>query len=227
MHVSQIISPNGGPGQYAIGICNGLAKLGVDSQTLILADRPDESFTKLLPSSVAVRVLSQRQPPTSRLESMLRLLSDVEADIFHVHYPSLTLPLWLRGQGPKLVCTLHGHPQPALEPKAWMKIGYLGELISLKLIAQNVPLVAVSKFTSREVFKIVRRPSHVVYAGIDTSLFTPSANRVSAKRDAGFDDEFTILYVGRVHPYKDPMTLVRALAILPSDSVRLIIVGDG
>ena len=227
MHVIQVISPQGGPGRHALEICSGLAKLGIDQQTLILADQPDQAFLGSLPSSVNVRVLSKRQPPVSRLESIFRLFTDASADVLHVHYPSMALPLWLRGLGPKLVCTLHGHPQVMAEPRLWMKIGYLGELLSLKLIAKNIPLVTVSEFTSRNVRRIVGKPSRVVYPGIDTSVFTPPSNKILAKQKLGFEHQFTVLYVGRLHPYKDPMTLVRAMAILPREIFRLIIVGDG
>ncbi len=227
MHVIQVISPQGGPGRHALEICGGLAKLGVDRQTLILSDRPYRSFLDSLPSSVSVRVLSQGNPPISRMESMFRLLGDANADVVHVHYPSMALPLWLRGLTSKLVCTLHGHPQVMIEPKLWMKIGYLGELLSLKLIAQNVPLVSVSEFTSRNVRKIAGKPSRVVYPGIDVSVFTPPPNKTSAKQKLGFDRQFIVLYVGRIHPYKDPMTLVRAMAALPRDLSKLIIVGEG
>jgi len=227
MHVIQVISPQGGPGRHALEICGGLAKLGVGEQTLILADRPKESFLDSLPSSVDLRVLSQRQPPISRLESIFRLLQDVDADVVHVHYPSMVLPLWLRGLGPKLVCTLHGHPQVMIEPKLWLKIGYLGELLSLKLIARNVPLVSVSEYTSRNVRRIAGKRSRVIYPGIDTSIFRPPSDKTLAKRKLGLEHQFIVLYVGRIHPYKDPMTLVRAMNILPRDLVRLIIVGDG
>ena len=227
MHVIQVISPQGGPGRHALEICNGLAKLGVGQQTLILAEHPYRSFLDSLPMSVNVRVLSQREPPISRLESMFRLLRDADAGVVHVHYPSMALPLWLRGLGPKLVCTLHGHPQVMIEPKLWMKMGYLGELLSLKLIAQGVPLVSVSEFTSRNVRKIAGKGSRVVYPGVDTSTFKPPSDKTLAKQKLGLEHQFIVLYVGRVHPYKDPMTLVRAMNMLPRDLFRLIIVGEG
>ena len=82
MHIIQVISPQGGPGRHALEICNGLAKLGVGQQTLILAEHPYRSFLDSLPMSVNVRLLSQREPPISRLESMFRLLRDADADNF-------------------------------------------------------------------------------------------------------------------------------------------------
>jgi len=227
MHVIQVTSSNGGPGRTALGICCGLSELGVEQQTLILADHPYGSFLDSLPSSVNVKVLSQGIPPISRIESIFRLLGDANADVVHVHYPSMVLPLWLRGLGPKLVCTLHGHPQVMIEPKLWMKIGYLGELLSLKLIAQSVPLFSVSEFTSLHVRKIAGKPSRVVYPGIDTSAFTVPSSKTSAKQKLGFEHQFIVLYVGRVHPCKDPMTLVRAMTLLPRERYKLIIVGDG
>jgi len=139
----------------------------------------------------------------------------------------MALPLWLRGLGPKLLCTLHGHPQIKVEPELWMKIGYLGERLSLRLIAQDVRLVSVSNFTSQSARKIAGKLSQVVYPGIDLSVFTPPSNKTSAKQKLGFEHQFIVLYVGRVHPYKDPMTLVRAMALLPRDLFRLIIVGQG
>ena len=114
-----------------------------------------------------------------------------------------------------------------IEPKLWMKMGYLGELLSLKLIAQGVPLVSVSEFTSRNVRKIAGKGSRVVYPGVDISTFKPPSDKTLAKQKLGLEHQFIVLYVGRVHPYKDPMTLVRAMNMLPRDLFRLIIVGEG
>jgi len=179
-------------------------------------------------SSVKMRVLSEHQPPISRLESIARIAASLDGDIIHVHYPSLTLPARLLcSSSTNIFCTLHGHPQPALEPSASMKLAYSMELLCLRMVGSRVKLIAVSAFTSRKVASIVKRPVSVVYPSIDTSFFMPSDDKSRAKKEIGLEDKIIILFVGRLHPVKDPLTLVRAVASLSKRNVCLVIVGEG
>ena len=228
MKIVHITSPHGGPGRQATGLCNGLAKLGTHTQELVLVDKPGPHELDYVDSSVKVRVLSEHQPPISRVESMARIASFLSGDIIHVHFPSLTLPARiLSSSSANIFCTLHGHPQPNFEPSPSMKLAYSMELLCLRLVGSGVKLITVSAFTSSKVSSIVKRPVSVIYPGIDNSFFIPSNDQSRAKKEVGLEGKIVLLFVGRLHPVKDPFTLVRAVASLSRPNVCLVIVGEG
>jgi glycosyltransferase involved in cell wall biosynthesis len=76
----------------------------------------------------------------------------------------------------------------------------------------------------------IHSPKEVIHLGVDTSKFTPAANKDDAKKKVMLDTGvFVIGYHGRIAREKDLMTLLRAFIIVKKQNpkVVLLIVGDG
>lgn len=110
---------------------------------------------------------------------------------------------------------------------------YMAE-VERRVFGLSARVVAVSEFSARQIRE--RAPSAeekvvVIPTGVDTSYFVPPSSPEEAKRAAGCQPGDTlVLGVGRLVGVKQFDRLVRALALLPrdgSDSVRLVIAGDG
>src|SRR5690348_15680976 len=72
---------------------------------------------------------------------------DWKADLVHVSYAFVSLPLLHLKRSSRLVYTIHGTPQPELESEPLFKIGYLFEQASLKHVARRATrVVAISNF---------------------------------------------------------------------------------
>src|SRR5690606_16259410 len=71
--------------------------------------------------------------------------------------------------------------------------------------------------------------STVVKYGIDLHKFNPDRRYTDIRRDFGIDEQTVIVgYIVRMTIQKDPLTLVRAIALLPDDyDVKFLFVGDG
>ena len=67
--------------------------------------------------------------------------------------------------------------------------------------------------------------------GVDARLFHPDRRRPEIRNQLGLGERFTFLYVGRLAPEKRPEQIVAAFrlasALLPPETIRLIIAGTG
>jgi glycosyltransferase involved in cell wall biosynthesis len=128
------------------------------------------------------------------------------------------------------IYTLHGLPQPWLEPSMKYKIAYTIQHILLPLVARESSTnVAVSKYVRNMVEKKYGANCEVIYHGIDSNAFKPE-NKTLSKRKLGYEEmDFLILYVGKLHPYKDPLTLIKAisLTIEKNANLHLLMIGGG
>ncbi len=87
---------------------------------------------------------------------------------------------------------------------------------------------AVITLTARTAALLVKDglPVHrvwVIPSGYEPTLFEDAAPDAEVAASAGR----RVLYVGRLHPQKDVLTLVRAAALLRTPHARVVIVGDG
>jgi glycosyltransferase involved in cell wall biosynthesis len=110
------------------------------------------------------------------------------------------------------------------------KIAYTIEYYLLPLVtSQSSTVVAVSKYVKDMLKKRYNVDSEVIYHGIDANIFKPK-NKAQSKRKLGYKEkDFVILSIGKLHPSKDPLTLIKAIskAVEKNASLRLIMIGDG
>jgi glycosyltransferase involved in cell wall biosynthesis len=128
------------------------------------------------------------------------------------------------------ILTLHGFPQPWLEPSFGSKIKYILESMSIPFAARHASaIVTVSNFVKKMLRINYGLNSEVIYNGIEINTFIPTEKEL-AKKQMGYEKkQCVILFVGNLHPYKDPLTLIKAFneAIKTNNNLRLIIVGAG
>lgn len=158
-----------------------------------------------------------------RLRSLLRL---EHVDLIHSHLvgASVYASLAALGTPVPVVGTIHGHADlPVFDRLARLRYGVL------RLGASHV--VAVSEalrrtFVARSHFPGVR--TSVIYNGIDLDSFTPGRDQ-SFRRELGIGaDEFVFGALGNVRAPKAYDVLLRAAALLATETVssRVVIVGD-
>jgi glycosyltransferase involved in cell wall biosynthesis len=158
-----------------------------------------------------------------------------ESNIVHLNYALISLPLLLRTPStlPPIVYTVHGLPQPELESQPMYKIGYIFEKASLRHIADRATkVVAISNYLRDLLKKIYGIDALVIRNGVDTGIFYPLTQSERRKIRSHLQiplDKRIILFVGRLHPYKDPMTLVRCMptVVRKNPDAYFVMVGDG
>ena len=155
-------------------------------------------------------------------------------DLVHINYASYGLSALISKQlaGLPFVETFHGIPQPELE-NGYDKLGYIAEHWALRLTSQSASsVVSDSDYIRRELRKRYSIRSTTVYLGVDIARFLPPSVReaTEARRRLGIrEKDQVVLYAGRLTPWKDPLTLVRAasLVIRERKDVAFHLVGIG
>lgn len=152
-----------------------------------------------------------------------------DVDVLHCNYISNTAFL-LRYDG-NLVLTSHGPPRLKIETALSDKVAYMFERFCANGIPQRTRIVSISDYCRKEIKEQLGLDSRVIYNGIDCNFFKPieSEEKQTLKNALGFGNSRIILFVGRLHPIKDPLTLLKAFKrvnqVLPN--AILIFVGSG
>ncbi len=157
--------------------------------------------------------------------ALRRLLRQERYDVLHAH--------WIMPQGPigvlakkiysiPLITTAHGADAFALQ-------GWLSRLIKRMVVAQSDAWTANTPATSRAIDSdTAPRPVRVIPMGVDSARFA-NGDR-AALRTLVAEDNFLLLFVGRLVEKKGADDLLRALALMPAALKRRIvlwIVGEG
>lgn len=71
--------------------------------------------------------------------------------------------------------------------------------------------------------------STVIYHGVDFRVFSPKISKKKCQKGCNSGDKKIVLSVTRMHPYKDPFTLIKAIpeVIKYSPNVKFIVIGSG
>jgi alpha-maltose-1-phosphate synthase len=144
--------------------------------------------------------------------------TDVDTDVVHCHtwYAHLGGMLVSQGYGVPLAITVH-----SLEPlRPWkreqLRGGYdLSCWVEQTALAMADAVIAVSKGTRDDILRVTSaRPErvHVIYNGIDTSIYRPVAETDVLERYGIDPDRPIVLFVGRVTRQKGIIHLVRAIS---------------
>jgi len=146
--------------------------------------------------------------------------TDVDADVVHCHtwYTHLGGILIRQGYGIPLAITVH-----SLEPlRPWkreqLRGGYdLSVWIEQTALAMADGVIAVSKGTRDDILRVTEvRPErvHVIYNGIDTTLYKPVAATDALERYGVDPAKPYVLFVGRITRQKGIVHLVRAISMI-------------
>ncbi len=155
-------------------------------------------------------------------------------DVAHINYGLFGVSALMskRVSSTPYVETVHGIPQPELE-KGYDRLGYLAESWALPITSGSASLVVCPSEYIRNGLKLrFGIESSVIPWGVDVNRFHPPTreerrqirNKLQLK-----DEDFAVLFAGRLHPWKDPLTLVRATRLLVENyrTVRTFFVGNG
>jgi len=166
------------------------------------------------------------------LRALITFLTHDNPDVIHINFAWFA-PLAIFKKcmfKTPFVYTLHGLPQPWLEPSLLYKILYSAEECLLPFCAsQASAVVAVSNYVKEVLKERHGIDSEVIYHGIEADRFKPK-NKTRSKRELGYKEtDFIVLFVGKMHPYKDPLTLIKAIsvAVKKNANLHLVMIGDG
>jgi glycosyltransferase involved in cell wall biosynthesis len=166
------------------------------------------------------------------LRAIVKFLIYDHPDIIHTNFASFGLLAIFKKYVFKIpfIFTSHGIPESWLQLSLIDKIVYTIEYYLLPFVAsQSSAVVAVSTYVKDMLKRRYNIDSEVVYHGIDVDKFERE-NKTRNKSKLGYKEtDFITFFVGKLHPCKDPLTLIRSIskAVEKNPNLFLIIVGDG
>jgi len=166
------------------------------------------------------------------LRAFVTFFAHDHPDVIHINFAWFgTLAIFKKWVSKTpFIYTSHGLPQPWLELSLLYKIAYTVEHNLLRFVAsQSSIVVAVSNYVKEMLKKRYGIDSEVIYHGIDADRFEPE-NKAESKRRLGYKEtDFIVLFVGKLHPVKDPLTLVRSIyrVVKTNPNVHLVMIGAG
>lgn len=244
VHTSPLELPGsgdaGGMNVYIREVAEEMARRGVRSDIFTRRTAPDEPG--VVEMSEGVRVFSVRAGPErpvhkDRLPRLVRRFAESIADVgpydvIHAHY-------WLSGvagsylkqawDAPlvvsfhtlarvKDVASMGEAPEPIFRKR--------GEDRVIRAADRIVAPTEIERAQLLELYTADPAGIYVVPPGVDLERFSPG-DRATARRRFGFDDDPTVVFVGRLQPFKGIDVAVQALARLQRmvPDARLVIVG--
>lgn len=96
------------------------------------------------------------------------------------------------------------------------------------LVKANDGFICVSKYIKSRIISVgLPTKASVVYNGLDENCFKPHASTTINRSSVGFNDnDFIVIYTGRIVPQKGVKELVQAIQLLQDEpNVKLLVVG--
>jgi glycosyltransferase involved in cell wall biosynthesis len=221
LRIGLVTNFRGGLKQFATSLSNGLQSRGFEVDILCPA-QSTTPFTQTAGKDISIHF---------GFSALARIFGG-SYDLIHCNIASLSLAPILRKRltNTPVVETFHGFPQWWLEPKIVDKASYVTEFGAIQALARRVnSRTSVSNFVRQALLEALGIDSSVIHNGIGHCLASVSTREQSRKELGIKDGSIAILFVGRLHPAKDPITLLRALQILieQGKKVKLLVVGSG
>ncbi len=227
LHIVHVLSSYGVGGQERVALDLAIGQLarGHRVSVLSLAPAPDGPLAaEFAAAGVGVHRVPKRGGLDPTLVPRLALrLRELRASVVHTHNP---LPLIYGAPAARLVGARAIHTKHGINP------GSRSHLLLRRAAAQLThAFVAVSETTCEQARAQHDAPLDrlsTIPNGIRLDRYAPdAAARADVRAELGLGDAFVIGTVGRIDANKNQALLVRAMAPLLSDKVRLVIVGDG
>lgn len=216
----------GGQERVALDLAIGQKARGHKVSVISLAPPPDGALAEEFRShGIEVDRVVKRPggiDPTL-VPRLARVLRAHDADVVHTHNPQ---PLIYGAPAARLTGAAAIHTKHGINP------GSRGHLLLRRAVAQLThAFVAVSDTTEQQARAQKDAPErrlHMIANGIRLDRYHPDADaRTSIRAELGLGNAWVVGTVGRVDDNKNQRLLIRAIAPLLSDDVRLVIVGDG
>jgi glycosyltransferase involved in cell wall biosynthesis len=230
MKVTMLSNSKGGVFTATMQWAKGLVRRGCDVNIFFLTQ--SEEAKGLLPSEHIHFHYFTTSNFLPNLSALVTFLIYDHPDVIHINFAWFG-PLAIfkkRMFKTPFIYTLHGLPQPWLEPSLLYKIAYTVEHGLLRFVAsQSSVVVVVSNYVKEMLKKRYGVDSEVIYHGIDADKFKPR-NKTESKRRLGYKKtDFIILFVGKLHPCKDPLILIRSIyeMVNLNPNMRLVMAGAG
>ncbi|MEO8704237.1 MAG: glycosyltransferase [Kofleriaceae bacterium] len=215
----------GGQERVALDLAIGQKARGHRVGVLSLAPEPDGAMAgEFAGAGVEVgRVEKRGGLDPTLVPRLVRELRRREADVVHTHNP---LPLIYGAPAARLVGAVAIHTKHGKNPA-----GRANRLLRRAAAQLAHAFVAVSDTTAEQARDQHDMPAarlHTIPNGIRLDRYAPDpAARAAIRAELGLGEAWVIGHVGRLDDYKNQALLVRAMAPLLSERVRLVIVGDG
>jgi len=230
MKVTMLSNSKGGVFTVTMQWAKGLARKGGDVNIFFLTQSKEAK--RLVPSEHIRFNYFTTSNFLPNLRALVTFLVHDKPDVIHINFawfaPLAIVKKWVFKI--PFIYTLHGLPQPWLEPSPLYKIAYTIEHCLLPFgVSQASAVVAVSNYVKEMLKKRYGIDSEVIYHGIDADKFKPK-NKTESKRKLGYKEtDFIILFVGKMHPVKDPLTMVRSIyrIVKTNANVYLVMIGVG
>jgi len=230
MKVTMLSNSKGGVFTATMQWAKGLARKGCDVNIFFLTQ--SKEARRLVSSERIHFYYFTTSFFLPNLRTLIAFLIHDNPDVIHINFawfaPLAIFKKWAFKT--PFIYTLHGIPQPWLEPSLLYKIAYTTEHCLLPFGASRASaVVAVSNYVKEILKKQYGIDSGIIYHGIDADKFEPK-NKTESKRKLGYKEtDFIILFVGKMHPVKDPLTLVRSIyrIVKTNANVYLVMIGVG
>ncbi|MEL7330896.1 MAG: glycosyltransferase family 4 protein [Cyanobacteria bacterium J06560_2] len=185
---------------------------------------------------------TRRLVPTSVRYTLALLKRDLSSDFMHFHRlePAMAALRW-RGKDKLLYIhnDIHQKVKASGEHKSilWQRFPWLYFMLEKVLIEQFDRILSCNSDSTdlykRLYPKVAERVSYV-HNAVDDEIFYPVSPEVLADYRQRLAQELGLphlskffLFAGRLHPQKDPLLLVQAIAKLNDPTVHLLIAGEG
>lgn len=218
----------GGGESHVIDLVESLDKDRYESVVLAFTDGPMITHMKSL--GIKSYVINTERPfDFTKWKAVRRVMERESIDIVHAHGTRANSNIYYsaRRLGIPVLYTVHGwsfHPDqnPLLR-----RFRIAGERFLVNKASLTVCVSDNNQNDATKLFPMQR--STVVKYGINLSKFNSARDFQNVRCDFGISDQTVIVgYVVRMTIQKDPLTLVRAIALLPEDTdVKFLFVGDG
>jgi glycosyltransferase involved in cell wall biosynthesis len=161
--------------------------------------------------------------------SVGKTLEDIDADLFHIHYPPPVTSFFavrtLRHRDTPICLTYHC--DLALGGITGRLVSGLYQKIFLPLTLDVPDRIIVHTIGYGKTSRFLRDvPLAIIPSLVDTTRFQPREDDASLRKQLRAEGKRILLFVGRLVPHKGVDDIIRALPMLPEDVV-LVVVGDG
>ncbi len=169
-----------------------------------------------------------------KLLTIYKIIKKETPEIVHIHGTRsaffVRIAVIFLKRKPRIIYTLHGFH---IIRKKW-PLNKILVFIEKFLNHWTDVLVCVSEADKKLVLKYGTMPAgeiKVIKNGIDKKQFqiNDKSSAVKLKSKLGIENKFILLAVGRLHPPKDYLTILKAVALLVDKipNIKLLIAGDG